>query len=95
MVVIKPNILITGKFYSDFFQISAESYNSRWFDSHIADFEQFLGTPGTGKSKLCAELSQRLSMKWQDVSEIAKRHEFTDGFDETLDCPIIDEEKVR
>lgn len=52
------------------------------------------GTPGTGKSKLCSTLSERLSMKWQDVSEIAKKNGFTDGHDETLDCPVLDEDKV-
>lgn len=54
----------------------------------------FTGTPGTGKSKLCAELSLRLSMKWQDVSEIAKKNGFTEGHDDTLDCPILDEDQV-
>lgn len=33
-------------------------------------------------------------MKWQDVSEIAKKNGFTDGHDDALDCPVLDEDKV-
>lgn len=52
------------------------------------------GTPGVGKSRLCAELANKLDYKWQDVSTIAKENGFVDGYDETLECPELDEDKV-
>lgn len=33
-------------------------------------------------------------MKWQDVSKIAKENGFVEEYDERLECPILDEEKV-
>lgn len=33
-------------------------------------------------------------MKWQDVSKIAKENSFVEEYDENLECPILDEDKV-
>ena len=33
-------------------------------------------------------------MKWQDVSKIAKDNGFVEEYDETLECPVLDEDKV-
>lgn len=33
-------------------------------------------------------------MKWQDVSKIAKDNGFVEEYDENLECPILDEDKV-
>lgn len=53
-----------------------------------------LGTPGVGKSRICAEIAKRCSLKWQDVSKIAKDNGFVEERDEQLDCPVLDEDKV-
>lgn len=55
----------------------------------------FKGTPGVGKSRICAEIAREFSYKWQDISQIAKDNGFTDEYDETLECPVLDEDKVR
>lgn len=52
------------------------------------------GTPGVGKSRICAEIAKKRSMKWQAVSKIAKDNKFVEEYDETLECPILDEDKV-
>lgn len=54
----------------------------------------FEGTPGVGKSRICAEIAQKCSMKWQDVSKIAKEKGFVEEYDENLECPVLDEDKV-
>lgn len=33
-------------------------------------------------------------MKWQDVSKIAKEKGFVEEYDESLECPVLDEDKV-
>ncbi|KAL5275363.1 AK6 family protein [Megaselia abdita] len=54
------------------------------------------GTPGAGKSKLCEKLSKTLDgdYKYLDVSKIAKQKDFVEEFDEELQCPILDEDKL-
>lgn len=54
----------------------------------------FEGTPGVGKSRICAEIAEKCSMKWQDVSKIAKENGFVEEYDENLECPVLDEDKV-
>lgn len=54
----------------------------------------FSGTPGVGKSRICAEIARQRSMKWQAVSKIAKDNGFVDEYDERLECPVLDEDKV-
>lgn len=55
----------------------------------------FQGTPGVGKSRICAEIAKQRSMKWLDVSKIAKENGFVEEYDEKLECPILDEDEVR
>lgn len=52
------------------------------------------GTPGVGKSHLCAKLSEDLKLKYHDISAVAKDQGFVDGHDEEYDCPILDEDKL-
>lgn len=52
------------------------------------------GTPGVGKSRICAEISKKCGLKWQDVSKIAKDNEFVEDHDVQLACPVLDEDKV-
>lgn len=33
-------------------------------------------------------------MKWQDVSKIAKDKGYVEEYDENLECPVLDEDKV-
>lgn len=84
MAITLPNILVTGK---QIFRNSVFRY----------DFEIFCmnsGTPGVGKSRVCAEIAKQRSLKWQDVSKIAKENGFVNEYDEKLECPILDEDKV-
>ncbi|XP_076331747.1 adenylate kinase isoenzyme 6 [Tachypleus tridentatus] len=52
------------------------------------------GTPGTGKSTLCSEISQVCGLEWLNIGEIAKTGQMYDGYDEVLECPIIDEDQM-
>lgn len=54
----------------------------------------FEGTPGVGKSRICAEIVKKCSMKWLNVSQIAKENGFIEEYDEHLECPVLDEDKV-
>lgn len=54
-----------------------------------------LGTPGVGKSKLCEELIRNgLDMKWIEVGQVAKQCNIYSGYDEELECHILNEDKV-
>ncbi|ESN94514.1 hypothetical protein HELRODRAFT_68926, partial [Helobdella robusta] len=52
------------------------------------------GTPGTGKSTLGLELSERLKFDYICVGDIAKKEELYNGYDEEYQCPFLDEDKV-
>ncbi|KAE9528162.1 hypothetical protein AGLY_012584 [Aphis glycines] len=53
------------------------------------------GTPGVGKSKLCEELIRSgLDMEWIEVGQVAKQCNCYSGYDEDLECHILDEDKV-
>lgn len=54
------------------------------------------GTPGTGKSTLCAELIKELgsAVQWVDVNKIAKDNQFYLKYDEKYECPELDEDKL-
>lgn len=84
MTVTLPNILITGELNERIIHISL---SSNW---------NFIlkGTPGVGKSRICAEIAKQRSMKWQAVSKIAKDNGFVEEYDERLECPVLDEDKV-
>ena len=53
------------------------------------------GTPGTGKSTLCTELSNHFAnSQYHAVSEIAETNGYYDGYDEKLQTHILDEDKL-
>nr|XP_039267173.1 adenylate kinase isoenzyme 6-like [Styela clava] len=52
------------------------------------------GTPGTGKSTLAEELASCVNMKYINIGEIAKENELYTGYDEELECQILDEDGV-
>lgn len=52
------------------------------------------GTPGAGKTYFAKAVAENFGLKFLEISRIVQENEFTDGFDETLDCPILDEDKV-
>lgn len=64
------------------------------FEIFVIEELSFPGTPGVGKSHLCAKLSEDLKLKYHDISAVAKDQGFVDGHDEEYDCPILDEDKV-
>lgn len=54
-----------------------------------------LGTPGVGKSKLCEELIRSgLEMEWIEVGQVAKQFSCYSGYDEDLECHLLNEDKV-
>lgn len=54
-----------------------------------------LGTPGVGKSKLCEELIRNgLDMEWIEIGQVAKQFDCFSGYDEELECHILNEDKV-
>jgi adenylate kinase len=52
------------------------------------------GTPGAGKTYFAKAIAENYNMTFLEISKIVQEHHFTDGFDENLDCPILDEDKV-
>jgi len=52
------------------------------------------GTPCTGKTTLAAELASRTQLQHINVGDLAKQHNFFEGYDDELECPNLDEEKV-
>ena len=53
------------------------------------------GTPGTGKSTLCTELSNKFNNSlYHPVSEIAETNNFYEGYDQALQTKILDEDKL-
>ena len=53
-----------------------------------------IGTPGTGKSTLGAELATRTGLQYVNIGDVAKLNELFDGYDEEYQCPILDEDRV-
>lgn len=88
MVITLPNILITGE---KFQPINIKIYR---FKNKNRVFKCLTGTPGVGKSRICAEIAKHRPLKWQDVSKIAKDSGFVKEFDSRLECPILDEDAV-
>lgn len=52
------------------------------------------GTPGTGKSTIAGQVSEKTGMRHVDVSEWAKSNQCLDGWDDARNCAILDEDKV-
>lgn len=53
------------------------------------------GTPGAGKTHLAKEIAENYGMRFLEISRIVQDNNFFDGFDETLNCPILDEDKAN
>ena len=53
-----------------------------------------VGTPGTGKSLTCAEVATKTGFEHIKVGTLAKENSLYEGYDEILQCPIIDEDGV-
>jgi adenylate kinase len=52
------------------------------------------GTPGAGKTRLAKQIAENFGLRFLEVSKIVTDNNFTDGFDQTLHCPILDEDKA-
>lgn len=52
------------------------------------------GTPGVGKSTLCAKLGEVTGLSWLEVSKIAKENGCIEQFDEEYQCGVLDEDKL-
>lgn len=59
------------------------------------EFLIFLGTPGTGKTRLSKELAKKFSFVHLDISAVAKANNFVEEYDDEYECPMLDEDKVR
>jgi adenylate kinase len=53
------------------------------------------GTPGTGKTTIAEELSERLNIPHIDVSQLSIRQGWIKGYDKTLDTSVIDLYSIR
>ncbi|XP_005095620.1 adenylate kinase isoenzyme 6 [Aplysia californica] len=62
--------------------------------SRVAPNIMIAGTPGTGKSTLAKELALRTGLSYVNVGEVAEQAECMDGYDEELQCGILDEDRV-
>lgn len=64
-------------------------------NKNVFSFLLYLGTPGVGKSKLCEELIRNgLNFEWIEVGQVAKQCNFYSGYDEELECHLLNEDKV-
>jgi adenylate kinase len=52
------------------------------------------GTPGTGKSRLSLQLSQKMPFKLFPISELVKKRGWYEEYDATFDTYIINEDKM-
>lgn len=52
------------------------------------------GTPGAGKTFFAKAVAEKFGLNFLEITRVVTENHFTDGFDETLDCPILDEDKV-
>lgn len=53
------------------------------------------GTPGAGKTHFAKRIAEDFGMRFLEISKIVTDNHFTEGFDESLHCPILDEDKAR
>ncbi len=52
------------------------------------------GTPGTGKSTTCEQITEATGLHYLDIGSIVKSQELHSGWDDEYSCYIIDEDKV-
>jgi adenylate kinase len=50
------------------------------------------GTPGTGKSSLCAMLQEELGLKHLEIGKIVKEHSFYSEFDANYDSYVVEDD---
>lgn len=53
------------------------------------------GTPGTGKTTTSAALAEAINFRHINVGDLVKQKNLHDGWDDQLDCYIINEDLVR
>ncbi|GFO35782.1 adenylate kinase isoenzyme 6 homolog [Plakobranchus ocellatus] len=63
-------------------------------NSRVAPNLMIAGTPGTGKSTLGKELCQRTGLNYVSVGEVAEAADCMDGYDDELQCGILDEDRI-
>ncbi|CAH8551573.1 unnamed protein product [Heterobilharzia americana] len=52
------------------------------------------GTPGTGKTTVSKEVSERSSLSYISINDVAKEGELYHGYDEVNQCHILDEDRI-
>ena len=52
------------------------------------------GTPGTGKTTMAKEIARRTNLKYISVTDTIKEYGLHDGWDERLNCHILDEDAL-
>lgn len=52
------------------------------------------GTPGVGKTATASLIAEELGLKHINVGELIKQHKCFDGYDDTLETHILDEDKL-
>jgi len=52
------------------------------------------GTPGVGKTATASLIAETIGFKHINVGELIKQHKCYDGYDDTLDTNILDEDKL-
>lgn len=53
------------------------------------------GTPGTGKTTLSSSLAESTGLRHVSVGDLVKEKNLHDGWDEELECYVINEDLVR
>lgn len=53
------------------------------------------GTPGTGKTTTSSLLSDATELRHINIGELVKQKNLHDGWDDELDCHIINEDLVK
>ncbi|KFD58968.1 hypothetical protein M514_00131 [Trichuris suis] len=52
------------------------------------------GTPGTGKTTVCNRVVQLTPLELINLSDLARKHGFLEKFDDTFQCPVVDEDEL-
>ncbi|KAG5051112.1 hypothetical protein AAZX31_02G071900 [Glycine max] len=52
------------------------------------------GTPGTGKTTMCTALAEATQLRHINVGELVKEKNLHDGWDDELDCHVLNEDLV-
>ncbi|QCD94383.1 transcription initiation factor TFIID subunit 9/ adenylate kinase [Vigna unguiculata] len=52
------------------------------------------GTPGTGKTTMCTTLAEATQLRHINIGELVKEKNLHDGWDDELDCYVLNEDLV-